>query len=204
PSFALNCHFVPVEPRAGSDGNARTAMGWVSPSSRRTTTGSFAYDPSGISIFAPSLPSSFLVVTLTLAFGSATSLVQRHLQSLRHGPGHVPIMRPSHGSVPSTIPSPHVWRSQASPTPSPSVSVWAGFGTSGQLSRWSGTPSPSVSGLAGTMLCGAHVVPGGQSAPVMQTPCVRVHVPNTQVAAEPHWSSDVQLPPISTQAPVEM
>ena len=36
--------------------------------------------------------------------------------------------------------------SQASPTPSPSLSAWSGLGTAGQLSLASGTPSPSPSG----------------------------------------------------------
>src|SRR5262249_6139316 len=37
--------------------------------------------------------------------------------------------------------------SHASPIPSPSLSVWVGLATSGQLSSASHTPSPSVSGV---------------------------------------------------------
>ena len=51
-----------------------------------------------------------------------------------------------------------------------------------QSSRWSGTPSSSVSGLAGTMPRGSHAEPGGQSAPVVQTPWVLAQVPASQNA----------------------
>src|SRR6185503_10334111 len=121
--------------------------------------------------------------TSTLAFGSATSLVQKQVQSPRQAPGQAPLTRPSHSSAPSSTPSPQVSTSQASPTPSPSVSTWPAFGSRGQLSRWSGTPSASVSGLAGTMATGWQVDPGGQSASVTHTPCslppaVSTHAPN--------------------------
>jgi hypothetical protein len=53
---------------------------------------------------------------------------------------------PSHASLPSRMPLPHVWGSQASPSASPSRFDWLGFGTVTQLSVASGTPSPSVSG----------------------------------------------------------
>src|SRR5262249_23737526 len=142
------------------------------------------------------------VVMDTAVLGSTTTFGHGHVQSRRQLFGQGDAALPSHSSLPVTIPSPHVSRSQASPTPSPSTSDWAGLATSGQLSRWSGTPSPSVSGLAGTIAAVVHWAPGGHSASVTELPCCFSHVPIEQDAPGPQSLSVLQeYPAISTQRP---
>jgi hypothetical protein len=111
---------------------------------------------------------------------------------------HALAATPSHCSSYSIMPLPQVARSQASPTRSPSESVRSPFVCAMQLSRWSGTPSRSLSGLAGTMVRVApvsHVTPGGQFAFTAQTPCSRLHAPDSQNAPAGHCASVPHAPP---------
>jgi hypothetical protein len=59
---------------------------------------------------------------------------------------------------------PQVWRSQASPTSSPSRSAWFAFATAGQLSSASGVPSWSLSAVVTTAFRLSQVEPAGQSS----------------------------------------
>src|SRR5688572_1469811 len=127
---------------------------------------------------------------MTRARGSAIGVPQvAQRQLARQLPLQALAETPSHCSSYSTTALPHVARSQASPTRSPSESSWSPFASAGQLSRWSGTPSWSLSGLAGTIVRVAlvsHITPGGQLAFTAHTPCSRLHVPNSQNAPAGH------------------
>src|SRR5262245_9748137 len=141
---------------------------------------------------------------MTFARGCVISMHPVQVQFARHPPHHGGTTAPSHCSSYSTTPLPHVATSHASPTPSPSVSTWSPFGTSTQLSRWSGMPSPSVSGLAGTMaLVVSQAIPGGQSWLVVQVPCSFLQAPESQNAPALHGVIEHE-PTTSRQRPVDV
>src|SRR4029453_12173469 len=94
--------------------------------------------------------------------------------------------------------------SQTSPKPSPSVSVWLGFASFGQLSDALGTPSPSRSASQASprpspsmSLCVGFATVGQLSEPVQRV----LEAPGLQTPSRSESTCDCEQPLASTCAP---